>query len=252
MSIFLKILLIPLLAGPLLVALRAQDPAGDPRFDPARLDRAGKYPVAIDAEQIPEEFKIEPLGEGKFRLGQITIDVAKRQLTIPVAVAETRADLEYALVHSDGKTHESLLVTDVHPARLHIAALLLFAKPGTPVTAELSWTTNDRKRSIQLPELIGITESGRKPVTWSYQAISMPNGQLAAASELSILPLIHDAAALVAHQLPAGDLRDDIYRAELPESFPAKEQPLSLTLSFAVPKKTRSGELTLSAPTSAE
>jgi|GEM_PF-4183499 len=241
-----------LFTGSLVVALQAQDPARDPSFDPARLDHSGKYPARTESAPLPEEFRVEPLGEGKFRLGQITIDVTRRQLAIPVSLGETRADLEYALVHAAGKTHESLLVTEVHPTHLHIAALLLFARPGTPVTAELCWEVDGSPKSIDLSKLIDITEPDRQPVAWSYQAITMANGQLAAAFELSILALIHDAAALVAHQVPAGDRRDDIYRAKLPESFPGKDLPFSLSLSFAAPKESRTGVATLSAPNSAE
>ncbi len=213
--------------------------AQDPRMDPTQLDPSGKYQPAHSDPPAPaaEGLKVEPLGHGKFRLGQIEIDATKRQLSFPVALAETQSPLEYALVHSAGKAHESLLITDVHPTHLHIAALLLSVKPGTPLHAQVSWDVNGPPQSINLTELIHITATDSKPVTWTYQALTLVDGKLAAASELSLLSLINDPSALATHQLLAEDLRDDIYRAQLPQTFPAKGLPLTLVLSFPSPRK---------------
>lgn len=203
-------------------------------MDPSRLEASGKYHPSNNATPLPEpeSLKVESLGQGKFRLGQIEIDAIKRQLTIPVSLAATDANLEYALVHSAGKVHESLLTTDVHPTQLHIAVLLLSVKPGDALEARVYWDVNGPAQSINLGELIQITSPDKKPITWKYQAHTLANGKLAAASELSILSLINDSSSLIAHQLDPKDLRDDIYSFKPFEKLPAKGLPLSLIITF--------------------
>lgn len=231
----MKHLLTILVTGILVTASHAQDP----RIDPARLEDSGKYQPSDNDKPAPEpeSLKVETLGQGKFRLGQIEIDATKRQLTIPVSLAVTDANLEYALVHSAGKVHESLLITDVHPTQLHIAALLLSVKPGDALEASVFWDVNGPPQSVNLAELIQITAEDSKPITWNYQAHTLASGKLAAASELSILSLINDSSSLVAHQLDSKDLRDDIYRYKPFEKLPAKGLPLSLIITFPPTKQ---------------
>ena len=204
--------------------LNAEEP------DPKRVAPSGKYTIgnkpAIDAKELT----VEPLGDGKFRLGQITIDASKRQLIFPVTLAEIQNQLEYALVHSAGKAHESLLTTDVHPNHLHIAALLLFAKPGTQLEAEVHWRINGPPQSAKLADLLQISDPHSKPITRTYPALTL--AKLAAATELSLLSLINDPASLIAQKLPDNDHRDDIYRFKPNPKLPGKGLPLTLVLTF--------------------
>ena len=108
MQLFTNSIATLLLCGLLLVpcSLRAEQP----------LDISGQH------KKEPVISKIAP---GVFRIGEIQIHKKTRSITFPAVVNMDKGLLEYLLVQSQGKTHESLLRTEVDPYFLNIAFLLL-------------------------------------------------------------------------------------------------------------------------------
>ncbi len=68
---------------------------------------------------------LENVSPGVYRLGAVTLDRPARQVRFPAVVNLTEGPVEYLLVGQHGKTHESILRTEVSPTQVHTAMLLL-------------------------------------------------------------------------------------------------------------------------------
>ena len=64
----------------------------------------------------------------------MTIDRAAREVVVDAEVACNRGWLEQAVCRAGTREHESLLVIDVPPSRVHAGLLLIGLQPGTPGT----------------------------------------------------------------------------------------------------------------------
>jgi hypothetical protein len=69
---------------------------------------------------------VEP---GIFEVGKVRLDQARRCVTVPAVLNRDQGPMEYFLVSSYGKTHESVLRTEAEPYDIHLAMLLLGAQP---------------------------------------------------------------------------------------------------------------------------
>ena len=78
---------------------------------------ASDFPEAID------------LGEGKYDFGGVIIDRYSSTLDFEALCNQTSGLVEYALVHRNGKVHESLFTTNIPPRWIHACFLLLRTKP---------------------------------------------------------------------------------------------------------------------------
>ncbi len=74
--------------------------------------------------------KISEIDSGRYQFGDILIDKKKRQFALPAICNQTSGLIEYALVHENGKTHESLFRTKVSPKLIHATFLLLKENPN--------------------------------------------------------------------------------------------------------------------------
>ena len=98
---------------------------------------------------------VRSLGAGRFAVGLVTLDKTNRTVSFSASVNLREETIEYVVVHKSGKTHESIFRTDARPQDLHVAMLLLDARPvmtnvfgtdglalprGDAVNVEVSWT----------------------------------------------------------------------------------------------------------------
>lgn len=111
---------------PLLV-LGALLSVGTPAAAPAQQPQDGPPAASPPASA---KTALRDLGGPLRALGAITLNVEERSLELPAEVNLTSGELEYALVHEGGKTHESLLRTAVTPFELNVALLLLHHAPA--------------------------------------------------------------------------------------------------------------------------
>src|SRR3989442_9675353 len=112
-------------------ALAGQVGPTDAASDPARQPSAGPRPPpasipASNGPALPTD-RVRQLGPSLFQVGAVRIDREQRTLRFPALVNLREGNLEYLLVTSFGKTHESLLRTEVRPFQLQVALLLLGA-----------------------------------------------------------------------------------------------------------------------------
>jgi len=126
-------LLLMLAASPLLCADPAPTEAGkkgDP-FGPG--EPAGPVdPVepktlpAPDQPVAPAEPAVKELDADRMQVGEVIFNRKTREIRFPAAVNMNGGELlEFALVHTNGKVHESLLVTEVPAAQINVAFKLL-------------------------------------------------------------------------------------------------------------------------------
>ena len=68
---------------------------------------------------------MQKISDSTYLFGQVIIDQKERFLEFNATTNQTNGLIEYALVHEDGKTHESLFRTKVRPQIIHACLLLL-------------------------------------------------------------------------------------------------------------------------------
>lgn len=82
-------------------------------------------------EQVAEkktpaaEASVKKLADGTMQIGEIIFDPKTRQVRVPCNVNMNEGLLEFAVVHENGKIHESLLTTKASALHLNIAMKLL-------------------------------------------------------------------------------------------------------------------------------
>lgn len=176
-------------------------------------------------EQQEKTIPIERVSPGVFRLGDILIDKKNRSISFPAMVNMDKGLLEYLLVHSGGKTHESLFRTKVQPYDLQIAFLLLGfegtddplkfqgapEKPkGESVGIMISYNKNDGKAVTVRPEEWIVKKIQDKPkdvgvIDWIYSGSIIVEGKFLAQQDGSIIAIFRDPVALVDNASPGGE-----------------------------------------------
>lgn len=176
----------------------------------------------------PDAAPIEKIGPGVFRMGEIQIHKGARSVTFPAEVNMEKGLLEYLLVCSSGKTHESLLRTNVSPYELNIALLLLGfegtdapqaeqgaadAPRGEPVEIMLIYP--HKNKNERTPAAAWITmkvgEKEESPVMeWVYTGSKIFEGKFLAQEQGSVVAIYHDPAALFDNRAPNGG-NDEIW-----------------------------------------
>ena len=145
-----------------------------------------------------EKPEVEDLGGGKYKLGLVTFDENTRRISFPAQLNQDEGILEYAIVHENGKIHESLLSTKTSAFHLNVALKLLHYQsspelfpildenyestgkfpevPEAQKTASrlqvlVSWELDGKKEELSLNDLIYHVgnESAMEPAPWIYQ-----------------------------------------------------------------------------------
>jgi len=190
---------------------------------------------------------VEKIGPGLFRLGDIQINKKEHSISLPAVVNMDKGMLEYLLVRTGGKTHESLFRTGIEPVELQVALLLLglegtdrpLARQGDPETpkgnpVEVSVTYHkDGKIMTVKPEVWvakkvddKLTEGGS--LEWVFTGSLVHNKRFMAQVEGSIIALYHDPVAMIDNATPGGE-SDRIWYVKT-GSIPPIGTPLTLTI----------------------
>jgi hypothetical protein len=155
--------------------------------------------------------------------------------------------VEYALVHSTGKVHESVLKTEANPLHIHLAMLLL--GPKTPPTNQLSlnlpqellgpririwvdWKGAKSDQHVLMESLVSntVTRAQMSRGTWAYSGSRVVEGTFLAQRDGSVVAIIADPDALVNSPRPGRD-DDEIWRVN-PSLTPPVNTPVQVTLRF--------------------
>jgi hypothetical protein len=180
---------------------------------------------------------IEQVTETRFRIDAIEIDKEERSITFPAKLNMNEGMLEYLIVTEQGKVHEALLSTNIHPFYLNVAALLLKyekaenffafeqeadqskAKPELNETnsfdVKLGWQDDTGvKRAVFLTEWLQnrITNKTVARAPWVYTGGRVdPNGTYAPQVEGSIIAIYSDPYGAMINSPLEGADNDEIW-----------------------------------------
>jgi hypothetical protein len=214
---------------------------------------AGPKPLAnppnISKEVTNAHFKA--IGPGLFQLGQVKLNSGEQTVSFPAFVNMEKGAVEYLLVGTQGKLHESVLRTEVEPYHIHLGMLLLNAKgapknaliedytkpvPGDPIRITVSWTEQDRKKQLPAEDLVyDIAAKGAMSKgDWTYSGSRVFDGTFIAQRDRSIVAIIGDIDALVNNPRARRD-NDENWLVNT-NTCPVMDTPVQVTIQLQTPK----------------
>ena len=183
-------------------------------------------PSMADEEDVAEtKPPIEELGEGRYRIGTITVDKAARKFSLDGKILHLAEPLEYVAVMTEGfKGYESLLELETSAVEFQLACILVglddenSVKPrfqfddnqvvGQAVDITLSWEVDGKVKTVNAA---GAMTAGDEPFSdagWVYigSTPSPQDGSLLAEMSGSLIGFVHDPTSIIEHRLgaPAG------------------------------------------------
>ena len=202
---------------------------------------------------------LRTLGPGLFEIGQVRLDQRQRSITFPAVLNRSQGDMEYFLVTTYGKTHESILKTKAQPFHLHLAMLLLGAEapgnnafpgspsngvtgpivhpskevlPGSKVSIEISWKTAEGATRHAAEDLIQRKDlqPDLPPCSWIYNGSIIFRNRFLAESDGSIISLVTDPVALI-NNIGTGHDNDRIWTANT-NNLPPVDVPVEVTITL--------------------
>jgi hypothetical protein len=191
---------------------------------------------------------VRPLGGGEFEIGLVRLNKHERSVRFPAEVNMREQTVEYAVVHRTGKTHESVLRTEARPQDIHVAMLLLGAKPvmtrsfgpdgkalplGESVRIEVSWTNAAGAVTRPIEDLVWNPEAKESLPRgdWIYNGSNFSEGAFTAQRDGSIISIHIDPEALVNNPRP-GRENDDLHTPHA-EKLPPLGTPVQVTMRLA-------------------
>jgi hypothetical protein len=219
---------------------------------PLYAELAPGMPPALQAvppgEAAPANLPVERVSPGVFRIGSILLKKAERSVSFPALVNMDQGLLEYLLVRTGGKTHESLLRTAVEPRDLQVALLLLglegTSRPlvaqgapelptGEPVSVSISLSRPDGRVSEVNPAAWIVKKDGEAllapgEINFVFTGSVMSGARFQAQAEGSIIAIYHDPAAIIDNASPGGE-SDRIWFAN-GAAAPAVGTPVTVTI----------------------
>lgn len=101
------------------------DPVVPNPAEPNHPTPASPSAPATDASSTKAKPALTKLADGRMKLGEITFDPKTRQVRVPCSINMSEGLLEFAVVHENGKIHESLLITKCSPTDINVVMKLL-------------------------------------------------------------------------------------------------------------------------------
>ena len=171
--------------------------------------------------------RIKKTGAHEYELGSIKFNSETREISFPASINMSEGALEYALVHVNGKTHESLLKTQIKGFDLNVVMLLCrfephiaeltavlkevrpelqaeaakpLVKPGANhLKATVQWKDEKGAHALTIQQMVINLTTG-KPLTaphFTYNGSQLFEGHFEADSEGSYIALYVDFLALI-------------------------------------------------------
>jgi hypothetical protein len=188
------------------------------------------------------------ISEGVYSLGLVKLDKQKRTVSFPATVNMSEGLVEYALVHTTGKVHESVLRTEADALHIHLARLLIGPIAPAPASAasnsprellgphlsiSVQWKVNGTDKRLPLEDLITntLTRVRMTRGDWVYNGSRLVQGTFLAQRDGSIVAIIADPDALINNPRPGRD-DDEIWKANT-TLLPAAGTPVEVSLELA-------------------
>ena len=209
-------------------------------------------PLLSYAEEANTYPEISEIGPGRYQFGDILIDQNNREFLFPGICNQISGLVEYALVHEDGKVHESLFRTKVRPRFVHACFLLLKEKPETRffkildgnvsewtnlrrIELSIIWEQNNTYQEKPISSMVINQTDNRELASKSFvfSGSSTIEGQYLAEMDGSIIAVYHDSRAVL-NSMDKHSNSDEVWIAHQ-IAMPPKGHPVRIRLKL--PKK---------------
>ncbi|HEV7868180.1 MAG TPA: YdjY domain-containing protein [Chthoniobacteraceae bacterium] len=212
-------------------------------------------------EPAPESAQpMQEISPGVLQMGQLRLDQNRRAVSFPGRLNLAEGALEYLLVTPEGSTHESLLTTEIQPADLHFAMLLLGARgagilapapedappeqinkeylaraprlQGDNVLITVKWKVDAAEKSVPVEDWLMNSET-RKPAPrgpWLYTGSMFRDGKFLAQTEGVFGALVTFPSALINNPRKGND--NDLLWAVNAKAVPAVATPVEITIQL--------------------
>lgn len=212
---------------------------------------------------------IREIAPGIYQVGGVKLEREARRISFPVKLNMTNGPIEYLLVTAAGKTHESLLTTDIEPQHLQVAMLLLGAKgmqaapltnapaggpitqalggrnpplPGDSVLVEVSWKKGGQSERKRIEALV-FNKRANEPMSagpFTFTGSRLWQGKFVAQTDGSLISIITDPDAVFNNPRPNRDA-DDTWVVHGP-SVPNADTGLELNITMPPIAKSPAGQ----------
>ena len=188
--------------------------------------------------------EVVKLRENLYRIGQVTVDMNKREASINGWVNMNDGLIEYLACSPGGKLHESVLVLEVKPTVLQVALILigLEAKSdfqdqetpplpkGAPVEIWVEWNQEGETKRVRAEDMVFDTRKNKsmEHTYWVFTGSIIHEGRFLAEMEKSLIATYHDGAAIINNPLPEG--ADDTVYSVNQKLVPKRGTPITLTI----------------------
>ena len=208
---------------------------------------------------VPTNNSVHVVEPGIFEVGRVRLDQRRRSVTLPATLNKSQGLMEYFLVTTYGKTHESILKSQAEPYHIHLAMLLLGAHgpgnadfpgspangvpgpvvhpsketiPGDKIAIEVKWKTTGGETRRSAEDLIrkNYTPTNKAHGWWVYNGSLIVNNKFLAQMDGSIISLVTDPVALINYTAPGHD--NDLIWEPNPTNLPPPDLPVEVTISF--------------------
>ena len=214
-----------------------------------------------DATATTEPSALREISPGIFQIGSLRLDKARQTVSFPGKLNMADGTLEYLLVTPGGSTHESLLVTEIQPADLHFAMLLLGAKgagittpapedappaqinkeylqrapklKGDDVLISVKWKVGDAEKTAAVEDWLmdSKTRKAAPRGPWRYTGSMFKDGRFLAQTEGTFAALVTYPSALINNPREHND--DDTAWEVNTKAVPKVDTPVEITIKLA-------------------
>lgn len=205
------------------------------------LDVRPKSAAAIDSTPTTQK-----ISDGVYRLGEVTVDFNKREVTVPGEINIISGDtiLEFFAVGKFGKTHESLIMVHAEPFYIQLALIELGMTPGMNLTIEgdphepkgdsaevwIEWERGTEVVRHRAEKLVwnAFNEHPMQQTRWVFTGGRIINNQFTAQRHHNIIAVYRDPDSIFNHPLSGG--KDDrTYRVNT-DAVPSKGTPVKVII----------------------
>jgi len=183
------------------------------------------FPIRIYC-QTQTNTPVKQIAPNLFEIGIVRLDSKTRTITIPTTVNMNEGQIEYLLVSTAGKLHESLLKTKAEPYHIQVAMLLLNAKPtpphlyyknmdktipGEPVSIQLKWKNGETEKTSPAEDFVFniVKKEPLKNGDWIYNGSRIIEGTFIAQRDRSIIAIKSDIDAIFNNPISCKENEND-------------------------------------------
>jgi hypothetical protein len=206
--------------------------------------------IIVGGETKPAVPAMVELGNGKYKLGEVDLDLNNKTATIYGKMNMAYGIIELLACTKIGKLHESALVMDVQPIHLQTALILLGLEyegglryQGDPMTPKgdrvriwVEWDADGETKRYRAEDLVfnRVKQSSMEHIDWVFSGSRInKNGVFMAQAVGTLITTYHDPDAIIDNPLPEG--ADDTVYIVNNQLAPPKGTAVRMIITPAAP-----------------